>query len=153
MKRWSLGFALALFVSTAACSSDDDDGGGAGNAGTAGTAGSAGSGGGTGGASGASGAGGSAGSSTALAAPTIDTVAPMAGGLHVMWTNVQTDCDEIEGERKTATAEYAVVFKVPGYVDNKHDGTATEPTEYTFRVRCRKGSDYSPYSNEMSGTP
>jgi hypothetical protein len=81
-------------------------------------------------------------------------VMPMPpAGLHVTWNNVQTDCDEIEGERQTASDPWAVVFTVPGEADNSHDGTATEAIEYTYRVRCHKGADYSPYSNEMSGTP
>jgi hypothetical protein len=126
-------------MSVGACGSDDDDGDGQG--GSAGVAGS-------------SGSGGSAGGTSALAAPVIGMVMPMApAGLHVTWSNVQTDCDEVEGERKSPTAAYAPVFKVPGYVDNSHDGTATESVEYTYRLRCRKGTDYSPYSNEMSGTP
>lgn len=92
--------------------------------------------------------------SGALAAPLVEMVMPMApAGLHVTWKNVQADCEEIEGERKTATADYAVVFSVPGSADNKHDGTATDKVEYTYRLRCKKGSSYSPYSNEMSGTP
>jgi hypothetical protein len=119
-----MGLVVTVFALSSACGSEDDG----------------------------SGSGGSAGSA-ALAAPMITSITPMAGGLHVMWTNVQTDCDEIEGERKTATVAYAVVFKVPGDADNKHDGTAIDPVEYTFRVRCRKGADYSPYSNEMSATP
>lgn len=92
--------------------------------------------------------------SGSLAAPTIETVMPMApAGLHVAWKNNQPDCDQIEGERKTPTAAYAVVFTVPGTVDNEHDGTATDPVEYTYRLRCKKGDDHSAYSNEMAGTP
>ncbi len=71
-----------------------------------------------------------------------------------MWTNNQTDCDAIEGERKSATEAYKVVFSIPdGTVDNKHDAPLTAGTAYTYRLRCKKGSDYSPYSNEKSGTP
>ena len=133
---WVIGLVVTLSLS--GCGSDDDGGGGHGA---------------MSGASGSSGSGGGAGAS-ALAAPTVKSVMPMPpAGLHVTWNNVQTDCDEIEGERKTATVPYAVAFKVPGYVDNEHDATATESLEYTYRVRCRKGSDYSPYSNEMSGMP
>ncbi len=83
-----------------------------------------------------------------------EMVMPMApAGLHVTWKNTQADCEEIEGERKTATAEYAIVFSVPGSADNKHDGSATDKVEYTYRLRCKKSGSYSPYSNEMSGTP
>jgi hypothetical protein len=126
--------AACLLVSFAVVGCSSDDGGG--------------------GSGGAAGSGGSAGANATLQAPVIDTVMPMApAGLHVTWTNAQADCDEIEGERKTASESYAVVFTVPGEADNEHDASATEPVEYTYRLRCHKGSDYSAYSNEMSGTP
>ncbi len=90
----------------------------------------------------------------ALKAPTVSMVAPMAGGLHVVWKNGQADCDAIEGERKSAAEVYKVVFAVPdGSVDNKHDAPLAAGTAYTYRLRCRKGSEYSPYSNEKTGTP
>lgn len=143
-------FTVLVTASTAlaACSSSSTDGGSSGSqptsdagGGDAGTASDSGS------------SGGDAGS-TALAAPVITMVMPMSGGLHVRWTNKQTDCDAIEGERKSASEAYKVAFTVPdGSVDNKHDGTLTAGTAYTYRVRCKKGSDYSPDSNEKSGTP
>ena len=90
----------------------------------------------------------------ALSAPVLEMVMPMApAGLHVTWKNIQADCDSVEGERRTASADYAVVFSVPGSVDNEHDGTATDKVEYSYRLRCKKGGEYSPYSNEMSATP
>lgn len=90
----------------------------------------------------------------ALKAPTVSMVAPMAGGLHVMWKNGQADCDAIEGERKSVAEAYKVVFTVPdGSVDNKHDAPLTAGTAYTYRLRCKKGSEYSPYSNEKTATP
>lgn len=92
--------------------------------------------------------------SATLKAPVIDAVAAMAGGLHVMWTNKEEDCDSIEGERKSETEAYKVAFKVlDGTVDNKHDAPLDEGTTYTYRLRCKKGADYSAYSNEKSGTP
>lgn len=89
-----------------------------------------------------------------MKAPSLSTLAPMAGGLHVMWKNNQKDCDAIEGERKAGAEDYKVVFTVPdGSADNKHDGPLTAGTGYTYRLRCKKGSEYSPYSNEKTGTP
>lgn len=89
-----------------------------------------------------------------LQAPLLETVMPMApAGLHVTWKNVTTDCDSVEGQRMTATTPWTVAFTVPGSVDNEHDGAATEKVEHTYRVRCKKGDQFSPYSNEMSGTP
>lgn len=92
-------------------------------------------------------------SSGALAAPVIEGVTAMPPGLHVTWSNVTTDCDAIEGERKSGTDPYTVVFDVPGYVDNEHDSTAQNPVEHTYRLRCRRGAEHSAYSNEVSGTP
>lgn len=89
-----------------------------------------------------------------LPAPAIDRIMKMTGGLHLVW-NLPADvtCDKIEGERKSATEAYKVVWTTPGTVDNKHDGTATANTTYTYRLRCKVGADYSEYSNEMSKNP
>lgn len=96
---------------------------------------------------------------TAVEAPTLDAVEKMAGALHVMWANPKTACDKIEGERQAKMADgtvheaYKVVFTVAGEADNKHDTTATDDMSYTYRLRCKKGEAYSPYSNEKSGNP
>ena len=92
-------------------------------------------------------------------APKVDEVAKMAGALHVMWTNAEAACDAIEGERQakmsdgTIMEKYKVAFTVPGEADNKHDTTATDAMTYTYRLRCKKGTTYSAYSNELSGNP
>lgn len=92
-------------------------------------------------------------------APKLDQVAKMTGSLHVTWTNPEGGCDSIEGERKATMAggvvheEYKVAFTVPGEADNKHDMTATDDMDYTYRLRCKKGDKYSPYSNEMTKNP
>ena len=130
-------FSWMFAVTALACGSSD-------NSGSGGTGASA-----NGGAS-----SGGAGAGTSLLAPVIEMVMPMApAGLHVSWSNTQADCDSVDGERKTLSAAWAQVFTVPGYVDNKHDGTATEKIAYSYRLRCKKGASYSSYSNEMSGTP
>lgn len=92
-------------------------------------------------------------------APAIDSVEKMAGALHVMWTNAEASCDAIEGERQAQMSDgsimekYKVVFSVPGEADNKHDTGATDAMKYTYRLRCKMGTKYSVYSNEMSGSP
>lgn len=90
---------------------------------------------------------------TALKAPTLDGIMKMHGALHVSWTNEDTTCTAVELERKTATVAWKMVYSLPGEADNKHDANATDATMYTYRVRCKKGTDYSPYSNEKSATP
>jgi hypothetical protein len=87
----------------------------------------------------------------ALSAPVIEEVMPMEGVLHVSWQNAQPDCDAVEGERKPASGDYTMAFSVPGNVDNKMDTGATPAGTYSYRLRCKKGTAYSPYSNEMSG--
>ncbi len=90
----------------------------------------------------------------ALAAPVITGVPAMAGGMHVTWKNTQRDCDVVEGERRSGTEAYKVVFSVPGAADNKHDGVGlVAGTAYTYRLRCKKGDSASPYSDEKTGTP
>lgn len=93
-------------------------------------------------------------SGATLEAPELTAVTPMTGALHVKWTSHQHDCDSVEGERKTSTQAYTAAFSVPGNVDNEMDAAATDPSEtYTYRLRCKKGTAFSPYSNEMSGSP
>jgi hypothetical protein len=142
---------IAIVALAVGCSSSDDK--------TPGTSASS-----SGGSNGSSGSSGSTNTSsgapaTTVAAPTIDEVAKMMGGLHVMWTNKEASCDSIEGERQAQMSDgsvmekYKVVFTVPGDADNKHDTSATEDMTYTYRLRCKKGTTYSDYSNEMSANP
>jgi hypothetical protein len=89
---------------------------------------------------------------TELKAPTLDELMKMSGALHVMWTNNQA-CDSVVAERKTDTTEYKQLFSVKGTIDNKMDGAATANVNYTYRLRCRVGEAYSPYSNELTKNP
>jgi hypothetical protein len=90
----------------------------------------------------------------AVPAPTIDGIMKMAGALHVVWSNpADTTCDKIAVERKSDTEAYKVVYTLPGEADNKHDGTATKDTTYTYRVQCLVGTESSDYSNEKSANP
>lgn len=101
---------------------------------------------------------GSSGGGGPLMAPLLDAIAPVplsAGvpGVHVGWTNETPDCDAVEGERKDGLHSYAVAFSVPGTATSKDDFTATQNQNYTYRLRCKKGAAYSPYSNEESANP
>lgn len=88
-----------------------------------------------------------------MAAPTVTAVNKMMGFLHVQWKNNSSSCDSVEGERKTDTEPYKVVFTVPGTVDNKMETTASMDMTYTYRLRCKMGAGYSMYSNEMGNNP
>lgn len=145
-------FTVALVVAalSTGCSSSSDNKTPSGSSGTSGTPSSSGD-------PGSSGDSGTA--AAALKAPTVDSVGKMMGALHVMWTNNETSCDSIEGERQAQMSDgsmmekYKVVFTVPGDADNKHDTSATSNMKYTYRLRCKKGTTYSEYSNEMFGNP
>lgn len=89
----------------------------------------------------------------ALEAPMLMEVVPMEGALHVTWMNMQTDADSVEAERKMDTGAFEQAFSVPGTVDNKMDPEATDDMPYTYRLRAKKGSTYSAYSNELTGNP
>jgi hypothetical protein len=86
-------------------------------------------------------------------APQLTAVEKMEGALMVSWTNKEAACETIEGERMMGTGSYSVAFTVPGEATNKHDATATQAMNYMYRLRCKKGGLYSPYSNEMMGNP
>jgi len=87
-----------------------------------------------------------------VAGPKIVSVMKMTGSLHVTW-ELPAKCDGVELERKDGDGAFKVVYELPGTVDNKHDGKATSDMKYTYRARCTLGSDYTEYSNEMSGNP
>lgn len=87
------------------------------------------------------------------AGPKITEVMKMMGSLHVMWDLPKATCDNVLLERKDGTAEFKVVYTLPGAADNKHDASATGDMTYTYRARCKVGAEYTEYSNEMGGNP
>jgi hypothetical protein len=78
---------------------------------------------------------------------------PLDGGLHIEWENVTADCDTIEIDRNKDDGAYALAFTLVGAAFEQHDDVATAPGTYCYRGRCKKGSDTSPDSNEVCGTP
>lgn len=89
---------------------------------------------------------------TAPIAPVLDDVMAMNGSLHVSWT-VNGSCDAIEAERKTDMDDWAVAFSVAGTEKSHVDDKATADMTYTYKLRCKKGDEYSGYSNEKSANP
>jgi hypothetical protein len=85
-------------------------------------------------------------------APMLQSIMPMAGGLHVTWMK-HSDCDTVEGERKSGTEDFKVVFTESCASDNKHDATATGNTDYTYRLRAKNKTGYSSYSEEVTANP
>jgi hypothetical protein len=92
------------------------------------------------------------GANTALAAPVLKTVEPMAGVLHIAWETTSS-CEQIHAQRKTSTTDFTTAFAVPGTEKNKMDAAANQNETYTYRLMCAKGDQMSGYSNEMSANP
>ena len=88
-------------------------------------------------------------------APQLDTVGALHGALHVFWTNITTDCDAIEIERKTEMAPtFVPLLSVAGDIEDVADDSATNyDMVYTYRLRCQRGGVFSPYSSEGSRKP
>jgi hypothetical protein len=87
-------------------------------------------------------------------APYLDTVAALHGALHLFWTNETPDCDAIEGERSTEDDPFEPLFTVEGDVEDWSDDEATDPSVlYSYRLRCRRGDELSPYSNVDARSP
>ena len=159
MKKLSYAAALAIVALALGCSSSDDKtssgtGSTSSSSGASGTSSSSSS-------SGDTNTSSSSGTPTAAApkAPQVTEIMKMMGALHVTWTNNEPSCDSIEGERQAKMSDgsvmekYKVVFTVPGEADNKMDSSATDDMDYSYRLRCKKGTTYSDYSNEMSANP
>lgn len=138
---WAFGLVSGLWGATA-CSSDSTSSPGAGTADAAASANDS-----------DAEADASGTSTKSLVGPTITSVMKMTGSLHVSW-DLPAKCDNVELERKDGTAgAFKVAYKLPGTVDNKHDGTATGDMVYTYRSRCKVGAEYTEYSNEMGKNP
>jgi hypothetical protein len=94
----------------------------------------------------------------AIQAPLIDVIMPLspdAGvvGIHLGWDPQGETCDQFVGERKDALDPYTTWFTVQGTITTYDDTTPMKVgVNYTYRIRCKKGSRYSPYSNEESAS-
>lgn len=84
--------------------------------------------------------------------PLLKAVAPFSNVLRLFW-ETPAPCDAVEGERKTATSPFEVVFDVPGTDIVFVDGEAYLDQDYTYRLRCERDGVYSVYSKEVTGNP
>ena len=82
----------------------------------------------------------------------IESVTPLGGGLHVMWTNSRTDCEKLELWRNKDGGSYARAYTLAPSATSQHDDQLSGPGTYCYRVRCVVGSTYSE-SNEKCGSP
>jgi hypothetical protein len=146
------GYVLAITIlGLAACGDSGTTSSGSGGGGTGGA--TSASTGGAGGTSTSQGGAGQGGAADAVQPPTIDSVEPLEGGLHIMWTNVTTDCDMITFDRNVDGGAFASAFTVAGTADAYHDASATAPGTYCYVARCTRGSEVSSDSAEKCGTP
>ncbi len=145
MKTWRVWVCVAsIAVNAPACGDDSSGDGGSGGSAASSTS-----------ASTTSSVNSTTGSSNAAPlAPVLDMVEPMHGALHLYWTNTTPDCDTVTGERSEDGGMFTQFFSVPGTVDNEADDAATDAMiTYSYRVRCAKAGQQSPYSNEVSASP
>ena len=90
--------------------------------------------------------------SSGLDAPTLASVKPMSGAIHVNWDSA-AECETVEAERKAdmdGMESWERAFTAPGSAKNKMDAEATHDATYTYRLRCRAGRRVSDWSNEAS---
>lgn len=85
-------------------------------------------------------------------APTMVSVEPMAGALHVVFQG--TACDKILLSRNQDGGDYVVAYSVSGSTKFVHDEDASNVGSlYCYKAQCKKGVDVSDYSNELCNTP
>ena len=108
----------------------------------------------TGGSSGTDSTGGEAGATSGPPrAPVMDSVSPLAGALHVAWTNVTPDCDRIELLKSRDGGDFVIAYTLIGEAEAQHDEDVVPSSTYCYKARCVKGDETSPDSNEECGTP
>jgi hypothetical protein len=160
MKKLILAFLLssAATSSLASCDNDTDEPETENTAGSSGShSGGSGHTGGssaTGGGSGTDATGGQAGGTGGPPqAPVMDSVSPLAGALHVAWTNVTLDCDRIELLKNQDGGDFMVAYTLVGEAEAQHDEDVVPSSTYCYKARCVRGDETSPDSNEECGTP
>jgi hypothetical protein len=87
-----------------------------------------------------------------LAAPSNLTAAPMGGGIHLTWKDNSTDEDGFDVERKETQGNgaFTALDSVPFDSALYHDAAVNLGSSYTYRVRARRATGYSAYSNEAT---
>jgi len=98
---------------------------------------------------------GDSGSGGGPSAPSNLTAAPMGGGVHLTWTDNSSDEDGFDIERRVAqgNAGFAALDSVPFDSSLYHDAAVSPGTTYVYRVRAKRSTTFSAYSNEASSDP
>jgi hypothetical protein len=88
-------------------------------------------------------------------APSGLTVTPSTTGLYLAWTASAQDPGCVTGYEVARATSSGGVFSTVGTVDKGvvkyNDTTAEVGTMYYYKVRAKAGSEYSPYTAEVSG--
>jgi hypothetical protein len=91
--------------------------------------------------------------SSSIDAPMALKTMKMSGGLHVSWMNMANDATGVELQHKTMSTEYSTVATLAASKSSYMDMSVQAGATYTYRVRALRGSDFSAWSDEASGTP
>jgi hypothetical protein len=88
-------------------------------------------------------------------APSGLTVTPSTTGLYLAWTASAQDPGCVTGYEIARATTSGGVFSTVGTVDKGvikfNDATAEVGTQYYYKVRAKAGTEYSPYTVEVSG--
>ena len=88
-------------------------------------------------------------------APSGLAVTPSINGLYLTWTASPQDPGCVTGYEVARATTSGGVFSTVGTVDKGvvkyNDTTASTGTTYYYKVRAKAGSEYSPYTSEVSG--
>ena len=88
-------------------------------------------------------------------APSGLTVTPSINGLYLTWTASPNDPGCVTGYEVARATSSGGVFSTVGTVDKGvvkyNDATASTGTTYYYKVRAKAGTEYSPYTSEVSG--
>ncbi|UII32118.1 GEVED domain-containing protein [Fulvivirga ulvae] len=92
------------------------------------------------------------GNATTINAPGNLTASATSSSASLSWTDNSNNEDGFEVERSTDGTSFSQVSSVAANTTSYNDSGLTPNTTYTYRVRAKKGSSYSAYSNSSSTT-
>jgi len=83
-------------------------------------------------------------------APSELVAGPLGGGVHLTWKDNAKDEESFEIERKESSGSYALLDSIPFNSVLYHDADVSLGIKYSYRVRAKRPSSYTAYSNEAS---
>lgn len=86
-------------------------------------------------------------------APSNAATMVMGGAVHLSWQDNSSDEDGFEIERQAGSGAFAALASVDANLTQYEDSSVTAGARYVYRVRARKGSARSEWSNDATGMP